>query len=225
MSGYDILKARGVTRLCHFTKFQSLTHIISSEYGVSASDSIRSDTKNATDIERYDGELDYVCCSIEYPNSWFLQKAIQRDTNKIFNEWIVLYIDLEILNQKYAKFSPCNASKANGTYINSQIENIEIIFADTIHTFRHSRSSQMLSCCPTDGQAEILIKNNIPRDFIIGIAVGNEDIAGRAYAMQKTCSVKQISIFIAPDVLTPAWSNMIKNGNRPCERECNWSEE
>ena len=33
MSAYDILAARGVNRLCHFTKFQSLTHIIPSEAG------------------------------------------------------------------------------------------------------------------------------------------------------------------------------------------------
>ena len=41
MSAYDILLSRGVTRLCHFTKLQSLTHIISSEQGVLASGSAR----------------------------------------------------------------------------------------------------------------------------------------------------------------------------------------
>ena len=28
MSAYDILSSRGVTRLCHFTKLQSFTHIL-----------------------------------------------------------------------------------------------------------------------------------------------------------------------------------------------------
>ena len=59
-----------------------LTHILSSNEGILASDSIRSDVKTVTDINRYDGELEYVCCSIEYPNSWFLSKAQQRDTIK-----------------------------------------------------------------------------------------------------------------------------------------------
>ena len=74
MSAYDILTTRGVTRLCHFTKLQNLTHIITSADGVLASSSIRQDTKNVNDVARYDGELDFVCCSVQYPNSWFLKK-------------------------------------------------------------------------------------------------------------------------------------------------------
>lgn len=67
MSAYDILAARGFTRLCHFTKLQSLTHIITSENGILASSSIRQDTKNVNDTARYDGELNFVCCSVQYP--------------------------------------------------------------------------------------------------------------------------------------------------------------
>jgi len=74
MSAYDILTARGVNRLCHFTKFQNLTHIILSETGILASNSIRQDTKNVTDKERFDGELDYVCCAVQYPNCKRAQK-------------------------------------------------------------------------------------------------------------------------------------------------------
>jgi len=225
MNGYEILKTRGVTRLCHFTKFQSLTHIITSADGISASDSIRSDTKNVTDIARYDGELDYVCCSIEYPNSWFLQKAIRRNIDKIFDEWVVLYIDLEILKQKCAKFSPCNASTANGAHIDNRMENIKSIFADIVPSFQYPRSSKMLSCCPTNGQAEILIKDSVPRDFIIGIAVGKDEIARRIFAMLKIYNINQIPIFIAKDVLTTNWNDMIIKGLRPSETRCSWPEE
>lgn len=225
MRAFDILKAHGVSRLCHFTKFQSLTHILASDSGVLASSSIRSDTKNVTDTARYDGELDYICCSVEYPNSWFLKKAIQSDSDKIFKEWVVLYIDLDILKHRSAKFCPCNASKASGVYIEGQMENLDSIFAVSIPTFAYSRSPKMLSCCPTDGQAEILIKDSIPKDYIIGIATGNVDIARRIYAMLKIYGIEQVSVYVAPDVLTPSWSNMIKNGRRPSETECIWPEE
>lgn len=224
MNAYDVLDAHGVTRLCHFTKLQSLTHIILSADGILASSSIRSDTKNLTDKARYDGELDYVCCSVEYPNSWFLKSAQQKDTNKIFREWVVLYIDLAILKYNSAKFCPCNASKGNGYYIDDNMEGIESIFADSVPTFSYPRSSKMLSCCPTDGQAEILIKNNIPREFIIGLAVGNDDIAARIYAMLKTYGVDDLPIYISPDVLTTSWNVMIKNGQRPSETKCVWPE-
>jgi hypothetical protein len=105
------------------------------------------------------------------------------------------------------------------------MEEVESIFATSVPTFKYQRNSRMLDSCPTDGQAEILIKDNIPRDFIIGIATGNEDIAERVYAMLKTYDVRKIPIYIAPDVITPNWSNMIKNGRRPDEKKCVWSEE
>ncbi|NLT48246.1 MAG: DUF4433 domain-containing protein, partial [Clostridiales bacterium] len=73
--------------------------------------------------------------------------------------------------------------------------------------------------------AEILIKDNIPLQYINGIAVGNEDVARRVYAMLKVCGMVHIALYIAPDVLTPNWSNMIKNGCRPDEIQYYWSEE
>ena len=66
MSGYERLKSREVSRLCHFTKLQNLTHILATEDGIIASGSIQQGTKNVNDIARYDGEVDYVCCTIEY---------------------------------------------------------------------------------------------------------------------------------------------------------------
>lgn len=225
MSAYDILVTRGVTRLCHFTKLQNLTHIITSEDGVLASNSIRQDTKNVNDKARYDGELDFVCCSVQYPNSWFLKKAMQNNLSKIFEDWVVLYVNLGVLQSKNAKFCPCNASKSSGAYIDNNMDNIDSIFATNVTTFAYPRSPKMLSCCPTDGQAEILIESSIPRKYIDGIAVGNEDVAKRVYAMLKMFDMADVTIYIAPDVLTPAWSRLTKNGYRPNETQCSWPEE
>lgn len=225
MSAYDILAARGVNRLCHFTKYQNLTHIISSDAGILASNSIRQDTKNVTDKVRYDNELDYVCCSVQYPNSWFLEKAMHNNTDKIFKDWVVLYVDLSILDCKIAKFCPCNASKCKGAYINGNMEEVESIFATSVPTFSHPRPPRMLASCPTDGQAEILIKESIPREYIIGIATGNEDVAKRVYAMLKVCGVDRIPVYVAPDVIAPNWSKMIRKGRKPCEAMCAWPEE
>lgn len=225
MSAYDVLAARGVTRLCHFTKLQSLTHIITSTNGVLASSSIRQDTKNVNDKARYDGELNFVCCSVQYPNSWFLKRAMQNNPDKIFKDWVVLSIDLNILKHKNAKFCPCNASKSSGAFINGDMDSIGSIFATTVSTFDYPRSPNMLSSCPTDGQAEILIEDSVPREYINGIAVGNEDVAKRIYAILKMYNMGHIPLYIAPDVLTPNWSSMIKNGRRPNEIQCDWSEE
>ncbi len=225
MNACDILIKRGVTRLCHFTKFQSLTHIICSANGILSRESIRQDIKNVVDEARYDGELDYICCSVQYPNSWFLDIAMNRNTDKLFEDWVVMYIDLDILRYRDAKFCPGNASKNNGAYINNHMEKIDEIFADKVPTFSYSRTKQMPRFCPTDGQAEILIKDNIPRKCIIGIAVGSEDVAKRVYAMLKINNRSEIPIYIAPNVLTTEWSKMIRNGYMPNETQCNWSEE
>jgi hypothetical protein len=184
MNAFDILKARGVTRLCHFTKFQSFVQIITSKSGVLPSESIRSDIKNATDKARYDGELDYVCCSIEYPNSWFMERAMANNMDKIFRDWLALYVDLDILNLNEAKFCPCNASTGRGQHIT---DDVNALFANPVRykkTF--CREPDMLSCCPTDGQAEVLIKNGIPRSYIIGLAVGDGELAGRGDALLNT---------------------------------------
>lgn len=225
MSAYDFLLARGVTRLCHFTKFQKLTHIITSRDGILASDSIRQDIKDVNDTERYDGELDFVCCTVQYPNSWFLQNKMRSNVDKIFKDWVVIYVDLSILKYKNAEFSPCNASRLRGAYIDKNMDNIESIFATKVPTFAYPRTEKMLNCCPTDGQAEILIEKNIPREYINGIAVGNEEVAKRVYAMLKLYEIEHMEVYIAPDILTTNWSRMIKNGLLPNEISCEWIEE
>lgn len=218
MSGYERLKCRGVSRLCHFTKLQSLAHILATEDGIIASGSIRQDTKNVNDNDRYDGELDHVCCTIEYPNSWFLSTAIKSNEDRVFREWVVLCIGLEILLERSAKFCECNASKKHGLLIRDDFEKIDEIFANNVSSFTYHRTAEMLSCCPTNGQAEILIKDNIPRRYITKIIVENNDVAKQVYAMQKVYGISNIPIYVAPDVLSPSWSSMVKQGRRPQEQ-------
>ena len=225
MRAYDILTNRGVTRLCHFTKFQSLTHVLSSPDGILASDSIAPDTKNPNDEYRYDGRPNYVCCSVQYPNSWFLQKSMGKNSDCIFREWVILYIDLNILKHKRALFCPGNASKARGAFINENMDDINSIFSTHVPTHNHSRSDKMLPSCPTDGQAEILIEHNIPREYIKGIAVQNKDVAQRIYGMLRMLTIDYIPIYIVPDMFTSKWSFMVRNGQQPDELQFNCLEE
>lgn len=216
MGAYEYFTDKGVTRLCHFTKLQKLTHILSSNEGVIATDSIRSDIKAVTDADRYDGELKYVCCSIQFPNSWFLRQAKQRDTDQIFRDWAVLYIDLGILDCREAKFCSCNAGKSWGQYIFSDLNNLGTLYSSPTVIGRQ-RNSNMLLCCPTDDQAEVLIKDNIPRSYLTGIAVGNGDVAARVSSMLSTYSISDKQIFIAPDVLSTNWSRVVRTGGKPKE--------
>lgn len=225
MEAYDFLKKRGVTRLCHFTTLKIFTHIITSSKGILSSIQLDKDVKNMNDSIRYDGKLDYICCSIQYPNSWFLKKSKNNNIDKVFREWVVIYIDLNIIKYRNSKYCPCNASKSKGAYISKDMNHIDSIYAEKISICPYPRTKKMLLCCPTDDQAEILIKSDIPRDYIIGIAVGNEEIAKQVYSILKIYQLKNIIIYISPDILDTKWSNLVRNGCIPKETRYNRSEE
>lgn len=217
MEAYDILVARGVSRLCHFTLFKNLTHILSDEKGILASNSISPDTRTVNDRYRHDGLIDHVCCSIQYPNSWFLENATLKNEDSVFQDWVVVFINLKILDHSDAQFCPCNASKGRGYYINSDMTKVDMVFADSLDTFKHPRPLTMLSSCPTDGQAEILIRNNVPRSFIIGLAVADDIVAKRLHAMLLVMNLNNLPIYVAPDIFTRKWSRMVRIGVQPNE--------
>ena len=220
MSAYDVLIKHGVTRLCHFTKLQSLSHILLYPSGIMATAKIKRDSLNQVDLVRADGKMDYICCSVEYPNSWYLDNAQQRNEDVIFKDWVIMYINPEIVKYREIQVCECNAATHNGRYIcNGDDYNVENLFALNVDSFRYPRTQKMLSACPTNSQSEILIKNDIPRDFIMGIAVGNEETARMVYAMIRTLGVEAIDIFISPQVVTKQWRKLIQEGIRPQENK------
>lgn len=214
----ECLKERGVTRLCHFTKIKSLVHIITSPSGILATQFIQSDIKQQNDDLRADGALNYVCCSIEYPNAWYWNNLRKRDEDAIFREWVILCIDTEIVKYRKIRFCPCNASYRNGQFITQDLSRFDELFAEStaVGDKRYSRSPKMLSCCTTDGQAEFLIERDIPLRYIKSIIVGNEDVADHINAILKICKCK-IDIYIAPDVCNTNWNNLVRTGKRPAE--------
>jgi len=217
IKAYEYLLNRGATRLCHFTKVKSLTHILTSEDGILATDFIPTDYKQQNDLERLDNAEDYVSCSLQYPNCWFWRIVKGRDADAIFKEWVVLAIDLRILKDKAFKFCACNAAKEMGKYIQSNPEKINNLFSEPTIQNRY-RAPNMLKSCPSDDQAEIMIYKNIPISFVNGIIVGNENSADNIAAILKTLG-KAIPVFISASVCNTDWSNIIRQGRIPVETE------
>ena len=219
MGACELLQSRKVTRLCHFTKVSSLTHILLNESGILASSSVN-DKEFINDSERYDGNSDYVCCSIQYPNWWYYNKVEKQNQNSVFKNWVVLYIDLSILKNRKCKFCPCNAAKKRGYYI-FENENKILDLYDSPNVLNHKRTTSMLSCCPTDDQAEIQIQNNVPLRYIRGIAVGNDEIARQVYSILKTYNLS-IPIIKSLDIFLTSSSNLIRRGIFPSEERVNY---
>ena len=88
----DVLR-RGITRLCHFTPSRSLAHILATGAGVLPTRLLKEEERllfNPTDLQRLDGHVDHICCSIEYPNAWYLDRA--RATETLFRDWVILFV-------------------------------------------------------------------------------------------------------------------------------------
>lgn len=216
LDAYTYLQGRGVTRLCHFTKTKALVHILTGEDGILATGSIKREIRYQNDPARLDGALDYVCCSLQYPNSWYWKRAKSRDPDVIFKEWVVLTIRLEILRERSFQFCCCNAAKDCGAHIERDLSKISTIFqSPTVDGF--FRKKKMLDCCPTNDQAEIMIYRNIPYRYISGIIVGNEDNADDITATLKTIGRGELPVYISPSVCSTQWSYEVRSGIVPEE--------
>lgn len=215
VQAYNYLQNRGVTRLCHFTKTKNLVHILASEDGILATEFISKEIKQQNDTERSDGMLDHVCCSLQYPNGWYWRQVRARDKDKVFKDWVVLIIRLEILKGIPFKFCCCNAAKDSGAHIKNDLSSISVLF-DKLPETRGYRTPSMLSCCPTDDQAEILIYKNIPYRYIGGIIVGSQESADNITAILKTIG-KDMPVYISPAVCNTDWSSQVRQGIIPLE--------
>lgn len=152
---------RGITRLCHFTPSRNLAHIVSGDSpGILATSKLKESERNIfnpTDLKRLDGHEGYISCSIEYPNTWYFDKARAKD--ELFKDWVVLFIDPKYLWMKDTRFCPFNAAAGYGGYVSSGIPAFLAVFDKKIITVKGKsfvRSDEHLLCCPTDDQAEVL---------------------------------------------------------------------
>ena len=160
---------RAITRLCHFTRLMSLEQIVHDRAILSTRELIdrgRSDHRN--DSRRYDGHLDYISCSVQYPNLYVLD-SFRREQDDA-GPWVVVLLDPKLLELSSTRFSPVNAATANGDHVSAGPDGFASMFQPnppSVH--RISRSSSHLKCCPTDHQAEVLIHQSISTECIIGV--------------------------------------------------------
>ncbi|MCK4130357.1 DUF4433 domain-containing protein [Ralstonia pseudosolanacearum] len=214
---------RGITRLCHFTPSRNLIHVLASGYlkdretlNMEARDEV-----NPTDEYRRDGHLDKICCSVEYPNSHYLDIVTKREL--IFHDWVILFIDPMMLWSPGTLFCPRNAAAENGSLIAEGWQGYESMFAPHVQgaggrVFR--RGASHLSCSPTDLQAEVLVPGPIPLDAIRGMAMRTERQAHTERARWDTLGLTPPTV---PTVIAPvlfdkmALTQHIWTGRRPTE--------
>jgi hypothetical protein len=216
---------RGVTRLCHFTPSRNLIHIASGATGVLATKKLSQSERHVytpTDLERLDGHPDHICCSIEFPNAWYFEKARNQDV--LFTDWVVILVRPTYLWHNGTRFSPRNASAGRGHRIAAGEFAFSLLYADEVtgaygNVFR--RMPNHLPCCPTDDQAEVLIPDHIILDDILAIAVRDETQAKAELAAFRLAGVPEnrFGFVISPTFFDKReLSKCIRSGQYPPER-------
>lgn len=223
----DILSridARGITRLCHFTPSRNLLHIGSGNVGVLSTASLNATERsifNPTDLERLDQHTTHICCSVEYPNAWYFDKA--RSKEKLFPDWVVLLIKPQYLAETTTLFSPRNAAANFGRNIQGGVTGFDAMYADRLQGAYgkwFNRSASHLPACPTDQQAEVLIYDRINIADISGVAVQSVEQADTEKVRLELNGVDPnvFRFVVAPHLFDKhELSAMIQSGNRLTE--------
>ncbi len=208
---YKEIKKRNITRLCHLVHTNKLLHILKNDEGIKAVEFISRDVLEQNDHKRLDGKTDYINCSLQYPNWWYLNKV--RDNNKVFSDWAILFIDPIVATLETTKFCKVNAATRYGAYIGKGPQAFQQLFSQNVG--RQSRTNEMLLNAPTDDQAEILIYENIPVSKITGIVFESEEIAKQKIVQWDIIGVNKIDVFISPELFDTSTSRKIRCGQEP----------
>lgn len=166
----EIIRDREIKRLCHFTPAKNLESIL--QNGILCSEKVPSEIW--IDEERFDGKTGYVCTSIQYPNVYYLNNAIQRLEIPIQN-WVIIEIDPYIIDEE-TLFSPSNAATKYGKYIKQGVEGFSRLFDESVpnRDGSRNRNSNWLNNATTDIQAEVLIPDAVPVEAIKGVVFHEE---------------------------------------------------
>ncbi|MCG6497357.1 DarT ssDNA thymidine ADP-ribosyltransferase family protein [Kitasatospora sp. A2-31] len=222
---WERAKQRGITRLCHFTKAVGLGHILATGELRGAAELRESrDGFRPTDQQRLDGYLHHINCSIEYPNTWYLDRARAQDPH--FKEWVVLALDPRLLDLSGAGFCPYNAARRGGAGVAQGMAAFEAMFAPEVtgNAVRR-RGPGHPAWAPTDDQAEVLIPGPVSATAITAVIVQSEEQAElERYRLTVHLGTGKL---LPPILVSPVMfdkyqlSNVVRAGRRPAERPVN----
>lgn len=207
------LKRRGVTRLCHMTQIDNLIQILIDDTGILADDYIEEEKLHRNDPDRLDGRTDYISTSIQFPNVWYYR--YRRNVRSGMTDWAIIFIDTDICRKSNTLFSSVNAATANGACLGTGVRRLKDSFE--CYVGGRPRTSNMLSNCPTDDQAEVMIYKEIPTSYFQGIAFENMETMEKFIDMADDCSINYPRLYLAPELFTTSLSKKIRSGIEPSE--------
>lgn len=167
----------GIPHLVHFTHVSNLESII--EHGLLSREKVDALNKDAVtnDEERYDGRTNTISLSIAHPNDRMFYKYRDND-----EDWCVLGVKREILWKDDCLFLKHNAADARmSTKEDGELSTIEAF--KSMYDEMDELDSRQEQCLerydPTDKQAEILVPDKIPVEYLIGAYVSSRRVKKR----------------------------------------------
>ena len=180
----QICDERGIKTLVHFTRIENLQSIL--QEGLLGRDILEARGQGFlfNDNDRVDGHKEAVCLSISFPNYQMFysireQKKETQEAND--SQWIVLLLDAKVLWELECAFCQRNAAHNAVTSIlledRKRPEALKGMFGD-FYNIRHQDLS-ILQDYPTHPQAEVLVLDPIPVQYIKAIHFWNADAQNR----------------------------------------------
>ena len=223
----EFLRRRGVRRLCHFTPSRNLPHMLRDGLIRSTKD-LSEDVRavySPTDLARFDGFPDHICCTIEYPNAYYWNKTKDQGEARLFPDWVVLLLDPDVAARPDTHFCTGNASRGSGSTARSGLSGLKRLYAQSVDGSQgrsFSRCDSHLDECPTDMQAELLVEAPIAFSAVQAVVVSSEDQAATEVARlsQASLPIGSVRWMVAPTFFHAyQLTGAIKGGTRPEELE------
>ncbi|TDD57414.1 DUF4433 domain-containing protein [Kribbella antibiotica] len=173
----DLILHYGFTRLAHFTPSMNLPHIIGDGMIRSSKDLAEQspDHFSPTDRERFDRNPDKVCCTIQYPNPYYLSDARGKREFINYPDWVCFFLNVTLLTRQGTLFAPVNAATQRGSLLRQGPDALAAMYAPDAS--RHGRGARHRAEVPTDLQAEVQVPGPIALSEVRGVAVPSEEAA------------------------------------------------
>ncbi len=182
----EILVARGITRLYHFTRLSNLESIL--ERGLLTRTQLTEQALyHANNGYRRDKHPNATCCTIEFPNYKMFYRVRQ---NHGTAEWVVIELHADILLQKKCAFYPTNAASNmiihrypkdfNGTEAFIDFQGV-VAFKNMFEEWGGEKWTREQMRQPnnhtTNPQAEVLVFDQIEQKYISAIYTCRTNVA------------------------------------------------
>ena len=160
------------------------------------------------DENRYDGVPDGISLSITFPNAGLMYSFTQPGRLNEGADWVVLEMDIDPLWAAGTLFCAVNAAKDSGKHVYPGLTGFVKLFVEDPPASSETRAFYHRGDCPTDIQAEVLVKSEISIDHLRRVCVRNESVANE---VRKMLQNRPVDVIVNDRIF---WPNKVREDMR-----------